>query len=288
MTKNAIPAVLSAALTITLVSPALGADNPAGVSDRGVKLLQKAGSATYAILLNRGGKVAEVPDDYEFRSGDQFTIKVNLSQGAGYVYVINRTLSGEAVSSNTTLRSMPNLSEQGMLQNASSSTPGFTVVYPAKGHQLHQRGTVTIPPRDSFEMDSVPGIEKLYVVVSPNPLNDFRGMLDRANGPIPRQNTPAPSGNTQIAGQQTKPSEQEILTAMRGMALNAEVEPPPTSSRAVLLVSAVAVPYRPASTPAAPRPQPPASTSVAKPNQGVVAPLVKTKPFLIELTLMHK
>lgn len=258
----------------------LAAASHEGISEKGVALLKRPGSATYNIFLNRGGQVAEVPDDFEFHTGDQFSIRVNLTAG-GYVYVINRTLSGPASAMRDLrfemeARSAPVMQEQQILAKANMTASDYTVVYPANGHLRQQPGWRSIPTDGMLVMDSMPGIEKLYIIVSQVPLTNFRSLVGRA-----------PSAPTQLARVEVQ---QEIRTAMREMAVNTERASPPISARGVQLLSAPVVSSTSATKPTAPKQRPVTNVvaTTSRPNSAVAAPVATGKPFLIELTLVHR
>lgn len=267
--------------------PAL-AGSPAGVSDRGVVLLQKPGSASYRILLQRGGQMAEVPDRYEFQSGDQFAVKLNLTRG-GYVYVLNRTLNGSpdrlqaATRGNALMSTATVAQEQQALAAAHATATELVAIYPAEGHKRVGAGWVTVPSGGMLQMDNEPGMEKVYIVVSPRPETSLRGLLARLTG----------TGNKGPRAE----VEQEIRTTMAEMASNTEVAGPPIPARGLQFVPAspaerLSLDHGPAGGSKPPAVaggrRPPAAASAAKPNIGVAAPLTAQKPYLIELTLIHR
>jgi hypothetical protein len=265
---------------------AMSASEPAGVSTKGVALMKREGSAAFTIQLQRGDQIAEVPADFEFRSGDKFNIRLNVTGGRKYVYVLNRTLQGEMRALETTRDLRLELQERaapvaGGLQPVSHgrvTTSDYVKVYPEKGHQTVPAGWVTIPPSGGmFRMDEKPGMEKLYVVFSGTPLTRFAGLIGA--GASPEEGAPAPSP-TQVARVQRQ---QEIDVELTSMARNSEVATPPISTRGVEFVpgpAAATVSYS-AGQKAAPRPRP-------KPNAGVVAPISAGKPYVVELSLLHR
>jgi len=208
-----------------------------------------------------------VPDYFEFKSGDHFAVKVNLSAGAGYIYVVNRTLKGSPEKMQTAARGMALLNgaspatpqqEQQMLANAQATATDYVLVYPTEAHKRVTSGWITIPAGGLLKMDNHPGIEKLYVIISPAPMTRLRDLVSGAAG--------AP---TQLAKTQMQ---QEIRTSMKNLALNTQIAEAPIPSRGVQFVST-------ASASAATKP---------KPNVGVAAPVVAAKPYLIEITLVHR
>ncbi|MBL8217056.1 MAG: hypothetical protein JNK87_40425 [Bryobacterales bacterium] len=267
--------------TLALLVGATSASEPPGISTKGVALIKREGGAAFTIQLQRGNQIAEVPSDFEFRSGDKFRIRLNVTGGRRYVYVLNRTLQGDARALETTRDLRLELQERsapvpGGLQPASHgrvTTSDYVLVYPAKGHQIIPAGWVTIPTSGMFGMDQQPGMEKLYVVFSGRPLTQFAALLDGAGGPSqapPRQSPP------QVAKVQRQ---QEIDVQLTSMLRNSEVAAPPVATRGVEFVPAPPSAAAPQKTSARPSP---------KPNAGVVAPISAAKPYVVELSLLHR
>jgi hypothetical protein len=250
------------------------AATPEGVSERGVVLLQKPASSSHSILLKRGSQIAEVPDTFEFKTGDQFSLKVNLMAGGGYVYVLNRTVTtapdkvqvvarGMALLEGNSQQSSPQ-QEQTVLASGNASATDFKLIYPADGHKKIGSGLVTIPSGGLFQMDAQPGIEALYVIISPRPLAHMQGLLTSLN-----RNDPGPA---------RVKAQNEIRTAMRQMAMNTEVAEAPINARGVQFVAAAP---SGASTGQSAQPKP-------KPNSVVAAPKVASEPYLVRFALKHR
>lgn len=247
-----------------------------GVSERGMALLQKPGSAAYSVILQRGGQTAEVPDNFPFQSGDRLSIKINLKRSA-YVYVLNRTLAGSAdrlegasrgIALTGTSAAAPARPEQQSLEAQQVTASPYVLVYPPKGHQLLPAGNMTIPPDAQLEMDNQAGLEKLYVVISPQPLTNLRDMVAKLG----------PGGGAPAQTQQ------QIRSVLLGMAQNTESAEPPVASRQIRLAPSPNLSPAPVKTgtkPASPAP-------AARPNAAVAAPVSAQKPYLVELSLLHR
>ena len=113
-----------------------------GLSARGIILSRRPASSTYRLLLHRDGNTAEVPNNYEFRSGDKFALQIRVNEGAGYLYVLSRTITGsperiragasrgirlanEGHPTNVTAQE-----EEQLLNNESASASEYRLVYP--------------------------------------------------------------------------------------------------------------------------------------------------------------
>lgn len=239
-----------------------------GLSTRGVILSRKPASSTFKLILHRNGKAAEVPNNYEFRSGDKFAVQVRLNEGSGYLYVLNRTITGQPdriratasrgirLASNGKPTEVSAEEEETMLRNESASASEYRLVYPAS-HRKVTREWITVPAGDLFEMDANPGLEQLLVIISPRQLTDFTNVLNSS------------------AKASTKPERMKAQQAVRGelaqMAANSETVEPPLDSRSILIDN---LPRQKNQDPGTSKP-------------GVAAPIQATRPYLIELTLVH-
>lgn len=256
---------------LLLIAAVAGAEE--GLSTRGV-LLSKKPSATYKLFLHRDGRSAEVPNNYEFRSGDKFAVRVKMNEGTGYLYVLNRTITGEPerirtsavrgiqLASNGRPTEVTAEEEEKLLTNESAAASEYRLVYPAT-HRKASREWVTVPANDLFEMDDNPGLEQLLVIVSPRPLTDFTKTLESL--------TKASTRTERMRAQQA------IRGELAQMAANTESADPPLDARSITVGD---LPKQQPSGPPVP-PAPP------KPNPGAAAPIQASRPYLVQLTLIH-
>jgi hypothetical protein len=98
----------------------------------------------FRVELDRAGQPEAVPATYRFRSGDRFRFSFELNSSR-YIYIVDR--SGEG--------------------NSQLLWP------PANGNALVAGRTAqTIPgPKQFFEFDANPGMEKISLLVSPHPVD---------------------------------------------------------------------------------------------------------------------
>jgi len=115
----------------------------------------------FDVLLERadGGR-AEVPVTSEFHSGDRFWLKLD-TRGTTFVYVLNRTLRGGdkglGVLRDDDLRVAPPTADlPRLVYGPQRMSPGKSQLAPKAG---------------ALRFDSEAGIEKLYVILSPTPID---------------------------------------------------------------------------------------------------------------------
>jgi hypothetical protein len=152
----------------------------------------------FDILLEQpdGAKV-EVPVTYEFRTGDRFWLRMDVRRPV-YVYVLNRTLTGD--------KGIAVVREEDMQRRPPEAEAPHLVF----GPERLSRGVNKMAPKTAaMRFDQTPGIEKLYVIVSPKRLKveqffgpDGRMIIDDAHRdslPNLDQNLNEWSGNADMA-----------------------------------------------------------------------------------------
>jgi hypothetical protein len=150
--------------TLFVVSPGLAADE----SLRAVKGLYldrehhpALNGMRFDIELERpeGGSV-EVPVTYEFHSGQRIWLRMDMRNTA-YVYVLNRTL-------NNGDKGIAAIRDED-IQRPPVAADAPRLVF---GPEKISRGAARRAPKSSaLRFDLNPGIEKLYVILSPKPLH---------------------------------------------------------------------------------------------------------------------
>jgi hypothetical protein len=109
----------------------------------------------FHIQLDRDGKRVQVPATYEFHTGDHFWLQVETRTGA-FVYVINRTIGSDKAL------------EVVRDEDANRTPPPAEMPHLVFGPERVEPGKFRSVPKTSAMMfDAKPGIEKLYVIVSP-------------------------------------------------------------------------------------------------------------------------
>jgi len=199
--------VLALNLLLAAVVPALapvGLTIPDDQDARGIYLDGSAPGVKFDVLLVRGAERQTVPSSYEFRSGDQMLFQFSLNREA-YVYVLTRTIPGE---SDRTARYAGSKGIE-ILQREDSKgerpVAAYRLLFPLTKTGLQNRLTVggvhTIPANGArFTMDQEPGIEKLYVVISPESI-DMSPYFDMETGRVWQDGTPdGRSGHGHLSG----------------------------------------------------------------------------------------
>lgn len=131
--------------------------------------------ARFHIQLQRAdGKKVNVPASYEFHTGDHFWLQVEV-RTVVYVYVINRTITG-ADKALEVVRD-----EDGNRVPPPSEMPHL-VFGPEKVEPGKFR---SVPKTAAMAFDATPGIEKLYVILSPQRIPE----LEQDFGPQGNVNT---------------------------------------------------------------------------------------------------
>ena len=148
---------------------------------------ERSGIKFHVNLLEDGSET-QVPVGHDFRSGDRFTFTFEINRDT-YVYVVNRTRleeqkvhdsgygSDDAWVSKRIVRAEPEGGDSG---DPILTAPRLLFPTEAAGlaNLLMTDKPYEVPREGYYVMDSEPGTEKLYVVISDRPLNMweyFRG-----------------------------------------------------------------------------------------------------------------
>lgn len=140
-------------------------DGAAGSGNSGAN---NRSAIAFDVLLRHNGNWVSVGPQYEFHSGDQFRFRVK-SNRQGYIYLLNRTFNGDPEM--LAAKGIDRVRVEDRQRRPES--PTYRLLYPLKGDKntVSADQWITLPGSDSFNMDSRPGVEKLYVIVSAHPLN---------------------------------------------------------------------------------------------------------------------
>lgn len=142
------------------VDPALVAQNGYGDAPHLVRVSNDQIGIRYSLMLrNREGKYDDVSPTSVFHSGDYLHLSV-MSNQPGYLYVIQEGSSGK-----------------------------WSALFPAQGSAPNENkveaGTVTEIPggKGAFQFNSTPGQEKLYILVSRQPIQDLDATISGLKQP---------------------------------------------------------------------------------------------------------
>jgi hypothetical protein len=124
-------------------------------SEHAVKPSAGRPGAMVSIELNRAGRTFTVRPDFQFRSGDRIRLLLNINFN-GYIALINHGTTGKK-----------------------------TLLFPENGEpgDLFKAGAATVPETGWIIFDDNPGIEKLVMVFSGNPIFGRTGYSGRPNRP---------------------------------------------------------------------------------------------------------
>lgn len=280
------------------------AQQSAGLDERGIRLAKQPGNVRYDIELTRGTQHAIVQPDFQFQSGDRFTLRVRVAADS-YVYVLNRTFVGapDELRSSRQVRLVPNPASDSVppgvqSPDADRPAPPYTLVYPQSGSRRLKAGLVNLIPGSqlALEMDENPGVEHLVLVVSPEPLD--LGTMFTSTGELK-----TPPGPGQAPQRDTSADVREKLRReLEQLARNAEFEEAPSRSIEFYPIpSATPVaslnPPRPATNPGTPPKEATSPDRTAKQDAkqnpkvafpvSVGAPKAPKQPYLVEIVLAH-
>lgn len=135
----------------------------------------------YSVQLARAGDgMRPVAVSHRFQTGDRFRFLFESSQDC-YVYLMHRQLHGNPDSMERYVGSKGIITVRDD-DNSGRSSGNYTLLYPQSGSiKLTARQAQQVPARDSFELDTDTGIEKIVMVVSPTPI-DVRRLFNVQNG----------------------------------------------------------------------------------------------------------
>lgn len=136
-----------------------GSANPPATARAAVK---------FDVLLMQDGEWRPVSARYEFRSGDKFKFRLQSNRD-GYIYLLNRTFNGDNVTE-LAAKGIERVRTEDSQRRPEGAT--YRLLYPLKndGNKVKANHWVVLPGADSFNMDNRPGVEKLYIIVSSQPM----------------------------------------------------------------------------------------------------------------------
>lgn len=166
---------------VAALAPAMFAQNGGGAT--GAKGAAKPG-VHYTVELVRDGNRQPVSLNFPFKTGDRVSLVVRSDFDA-YIYVLNRTLSGDPEAMAT--RSMSLIADVDA-HDPPKDCP-YDLVFPAAGQQYRLKAGVSqnVPPRgQTMLMNDPPGVEKLLLIVSPSAEADVMANYARIHGCVQR------------------------------------------------------------------------------------------------------
>jgi len=154
---------------------------------KGIFLDKSSAGVRFNVILLRGDERLPVPTSFEFQSGDHMLFQFSLNRDA-YVYVLTRTIPGDATATSRFAGSRG--IEVLLSEDAKPARPpaAYRLLFPLPKSGLQNRLTAgavhSIPANGArFTMDREPGIEKLYLVLSPEPI-EMKRYFDMETGRI--------------------------------------------------------------------------------------------------------
>lgn len=147
----------------------------------------------YNLTLVGDGRRVEVSPSHVFHNGDQVALRL-LSSRDAFVYVFNRTITGDP--DEIAPRSL--VLEDEIRQDGTAVLRGVRLLYPEPGQVARLRANVhtAIPARGkALTLADPVGVEKLYVVISPRPL-DLSTLADATPTAEAVPPAPAPSNDS--------------------------------------------------------------------------------------------
>jgi hypothetical protein len=191
-----------------LITSATAAQQAGPVSPRGLYQAGTRPGVKLQVLLVEASREQPVPLNHRFRTGDRLRLRLELNH-QNYVYVLNRTVRGDPAG-----REEPRLGRPTQYSE-------YRLVYPIGGAgdvRLAAAKPQSLPvDRSYFEMDQEAGVEKVLIVVSPQPLR-FRQYFDPQSGRWryrPEDDSPRPAKeNPPKPAPPTRPSREDTEAAV--------------------------------------------------------------------------
>jgi len=165
----------------------------------------------FDVMLLRGAERRLVPTSYDLVSGDKMLFQFVLNRDA-CVYVLTRTIPGDGAAAERFAGCKGIEILRGDDLKAEQPKGEYRLLFPLRKTGLQNRltaGVVHIVPGNGarFTMDQQPGIEKLYIVLSPTPVDILR-FLDKETGRMLRTRSSAPLPDrgalTELGGQMSE------------------------------------------------------------------------------------
>ena len=202
MRKRRVSVAVWVAAGLVAACTAGGPPPAVGQSASAKGIYEEDGNAVgvkFQVLRERAGELRRVSSSYPFRSGDRFKFEVETNRAA-FVYVLNRTLPGDARELQT---KCPEICEEDR-RNRSGSRQPYTLLYPRPGERppaLPAGRRVQLPREDDrfFTMDGNPGVERVYVLASDRriDISEFFSLESgrQREGRTPRTDRPGGNGS---------------------------------------------------------------------------------------------
>ena len=202
MSKRRVSVAVWVAAGLVAAGTAGGPPPAAGqsVSAKGVYEDGNEVGVKFQVLRERGGELRRVSSSHPFRSGDRFKFEVETNRAA-FVYVLNRTLSGDARDLQS--KGIDEIIGEDRRDRSGSRQP-YTLLYPRPGERppaLPAGRRVQLPREDDrfFRMDDNPGVERLYVLASDRriDISEFFSLESgrQREGRTPRTDRPGRDGS---------------------------------------------------------------------------------------------
>ena len=201
--KSTIQIAAAAATLLAWGGLPARAQQAADASPKGMFLSDSEDRQTgvqFNVLLQRDGKSRVVSSNHRFQDGDRMKFQFKLNRDS-YVYVVHRAFDGDPASKRLQRYAGPLgiqvVRDERRGRRGSDERPGegdgsYQLLFPSdkagQDNRLKARKLHTVPTgRDAyFTMDDNPGIEKVYLVVSPEPL-DIAGHFEMQEADAPRR-----------------------------------------------------------------------------------------------------
>ena len=179
--------VLLTALQAPVVDAQAGFE-PKDIFEKGLSVVEGttaiAPALKYEVLLKNEVSETIVHASHRFVDGEQFRLRFTISKNS-HVYVLHRTLEGNPDDMNRYL------GDAGIRtirkEDSGQGAPGkYQLLYPASNTGTQNRaiaGKPSLVPEGGryFRMDRNIGVEKLVIIVSPNPMN-VAGLFGMVSG----------------------------------------------------------------------------------------------------------
>lgn len=181
-----------------------------GQNDATVKGVYREAQRTgvkVSVFRGTGGSRTRVSPDFEFKSGDAFELELETNRPS-YVYVLNRTLSGEP--SELSRKGIERIRDEDR-RPAQRARDQYKLLYPLgsdpKTTAANQAFRLPV-----MKMDSQPGVEKMFIVVSEKPIKiaDYFDVSGDQRG----RTSPPPSAGRDTGGDRHVDAEDDVLNQL--------------------------------------------------------------------------
>jgi hypothetical protein len=166
----------------------------------------------FNVLLDREGRTKTVPSNYHFVNGDRMKFQFETNRDS-YIYVLNRTVEGDPEKLDKYAGPMG----IEVIRDDDSRKPeqaNYKLLFPVQksgsNNKIRGRKVSTLPTTESwFNMDENPGIEKLYIVVSPTPIEITRYF--NVSGDVRRGRASGGGGHAGNGGGHKDDTDEDVL-----------------------------------------------------------------------------